>query len=233
MIDILVPVLGRPRNAAPLVESIRESTIFTAHRVTFICSPSDREQLEAAGKVAEDVLIARWEPGPADFAKKVNWAIRETRFPWLMLAADDLRFEEGWAEAALAVAEQTGKRVIATNDKANPEVMRGRHATHPLVARSYIEEYGTIDGEGFYCEAYDHQCVDVEATETAIMRGEFAFAANSVVRHLHPIYNSHVPMDDTYRKALENGSRDRDLMLSRRHLWNPGFRQRARSRRRA
>lgn len=229
MIDILVPVLGRPRNAAPLVESIRESTSRVPHRVTFLCSPADTAQIEAALIWGDVVLVVKWEPGPGDFAKKINYGIRRTFQPWLLLGADDLQFHDGWAEAALETAELTGKRVIATNDKANPEVMRGRHATHPLVARSYIEEYGTIDGEGFYHEGYDHQCVDVEATETARMRGEFAFSAGSVVRHLHPIFNRHVPMDSTYEKALRDGQRDRDLMLSRRVLWNPGYRSRRRA----
>lgn len=229
MIDILIPVLSRPRNAAPVVESIRESTSRVAHRVLFLCSPGDRAQIDAALEVADDVIVVDHRPGPGDFAKKSNIAIKETRYPWLLFGADDLQFHDGWAEAALETAAETGKRVIATNDKANPEVMRGRHATHPLVARSYIEEYGTIDGEGFYHEGYSHQCVDVEATETAQARGEFAFSAGSVVRHLHPIFNRHVPMDSTYEKALRDGQRDRDLMLSRRVLWNPGYRSRRRS----
>jgi len=211
-----------------MVESIREHTSRIPHRVLFLCSPGDRAQFDAAMEVGDDVIVVGWPAGPGDFAKKMNAGVKETTYPWIMFGADDLRYEENWAEAALEVAEQTGKRVIATNDKANPEVMRGRHATHPLVARSYIEECGTIDGPGFYHEGYDHQCVDVESTETAKARGEFAFASQSVVRHLHPIYNSHVPMDDTYRKALENGARDRDLLISRRPLWNPNYRARRR-----
>ena len=224
MIDILVPVLGRPRNAAPLVESIRDSTRGVTHCIIFLCSPGDDAQIDQALQWGDVVIVVTHQPEGGDYARKINIGIKDSKMPWILMGSDDLHFEPGWAEEALEVAEQTGKRVIATNDMANPEVMRGRHATHPLVARSYIEEYGTIDAEGFYCEEYDHQCVDVEATETAQARDEFAFAKNSIVRHMHPIFNRAVEMDQTYRKALEHGQRDRDLMLSRRRLWNPNYR---------
>lgn len=228
MIDVLLPVLGRSRSARPVVDSILSATSVPVC-ITFLCSPDDPLQESAAIETSQDVIRVSWPAGVGDYAKKINAGIEETKMPWILMGADDLRFEEGWDVEALAVAESTGKSVIATNDMANPEVMRGRHATHPLVARSYIEAYGTIDGEGFYHEGYDHQCVDVEATETAQARGEFAFAARAIVRHMHPIFDRTVQMDDTYTKGMARGQQDLALLRERRPLWNPNYRARRRA----
>ena len=227
MIDVLLPVLGRPRSAQPVVDSIHAATTVSCC-ITFLCSPGDDRELQACLDTHADVIRVNWHPGPGDYAKKINGGIVETKMPWILMGADDLEFEEGWDVEALAEAERTNKRVIATNDMANPEVMRGRHATHPLVARSYIEAHGTIDGKGFYHEGYDHQCVDVEATETAQARGEFSFAARSIVRHLHPVFNRQVKMDDTYKKGMARGQQDIALLRERRPLWNPNYRSRRR-----
>ncbi len=213
---ILVPVLGRPERALPLAVSIRETTTLP-HRVLYLCSPGD-PAAEAYKKIGE-VRTVSWDPGPGDFALKTTYGISISSEPWIFFGSTDLEFESGWDRAALNVSYETGKRVIGTNDDANPLVKRGGHFTHPLVHRSYIEEYGVVDEPGaFYSSAYDHQSVDVEAYETARLHGEIAFARYSVVRHLHPIWHT-APMDETYTKALAKGKEDQALFLSRRHLW--------------
>jgi len=103
--------------------------------------------------------------------------------------------------------------------------MRGRHATHPLVRRSYVEEHGTIDEPGKVLhEGYDHQWVDNELVETAKARGAWAFAKNSHVEHLHPFWpdgkgGKKGEMDATYEKALSSPRKDMALFRSRRRLW--------------
>src|SRR3990172_3494559 len=178
-IAILIPVLGRPERAKPLVESIRSSASVT-HRVLFLCSPSDGEGIHAYGSIG-DMVIVEWNPGPGDFARKTNRGLAETSEPFVFCGATDLTFQPGWDTAALAVAEETGAGVIGTWDGANPAVKAGRHSTHSLVRRSYAENPGcTADGTGtIYCELYDHQCVDNELCELAQTRGQWAFAAES------------------------------------------------------
>jgi hypothetical protein len=216
MIDILVPVLGRPQNAAPLCESIVENTK-NAYRIIFICSPGDQEQIDACILTAENTWIVDWEPGPGDFAKKINWAYERTMRPWVFQAADDIRFSPGWDSEALKVALRTGRGVIGTNDLRNPGVKRGQHATHILFSRAYIDRYvtGTIDGRGkIFHEGYDHQFTDNEFCQVAMRRGEWAFAKKAIVEHLHPYWGT-AEWDDTYRKATRAGQPDQQLFIQR------------------
>lgn len=217
---ILVPVLGRAERALPLSVSIREATS-VPHRVLYLCSPND--PASDAYLEISPVRTVSWEPGPADYSKKMNLGYRESTEDFLFLGATDLTFEPGWDTTAIEVAEKTGAGVIGTDDRANPMVMRGKHSTHSLVRRSYIEEYGTIDQPGkMLHEGYAHQFVDPELIETAMHRGKWAFAHGSIVRHHHPIFDKTVSMDETYKRGLSTSKEDQALFLQRRHLWCGG-----------
>jgi hypothetical protein len=223
LISIITPVLDRPANAEPLLRSLERSTA-TPWSLIFVCSPGDLdEQFECRrmSRLFENVAVGvvPWEPGYADFARKTTWAISHTHDPWLFFGADDLEFTSGWDTQALHVATASGKRVIGTNDHANPLVKRGKHATHFLVARSYIEEYGVVDERGaFFSSSYDHGCVDVESVAWAQHNNEWAFAKDSVVKHKHPIWRT-APDDPTYTKANRHWREDRALWEQRKRLW--------------
>jgi glycosyltransferase involved in cell wall biosynthesis len=218
-ISILVPVLKRPQNARPLIESIA-MTSSEPHQVLFLCSPGDNEEMLACIETGADVDIVGWESGPGDWAKKINHGFTVTSSDFCLLAADDLRFHPDWDVEALRVAEETGAGVIGTNDLGNATVMRGLHSTHPLVRRSYVEEQGTIDEPGKCLhEGYAHQWVDNELIRTAQMRGQWAFAKKSHVEHLHPLWKKG-KMDATYEKALSTPKEDHALFMQRQHLWS-------------
>jgi len=162
-------------------------------------------------------MIVLDEPaGPGNFAKKTNLAYRESEEPWIFCGADDLLFEPGWDEAALQVAEQHRAGVTGTNDTANALVKKGLHATHSLIRRSYIEEQGgTFDGTGeIYSETYDHQWTDSELVETAKLRRQWAFARDSLVRHLHPHWGT-AEMDWVYEKGQRATKEDFALYVQR------------------
>ena len=218
-ITILVPVLNRPQNAEPLVASIIEASI-EEHHVIFLCSPNDRAEIQACDETGAEVEIVPFENGPGDWAKKINHGFAITESDFCLLGADDLRFHPGWEVIAVEVAERTGAGVIGTNDLGNATVMRGLHSTHPLVRRSYVEEYGTIDEPGKCLhEGYHHQWVDTELVETAKMRHQWAFAKGSHVEHLHPLWKKS-QMDSTYEKALSTSREDHAHFRSRQQLWS-------------
>ena len=219
MIAILVPVLDRPKNAKPLVDSIRENTS-VPHRILFLCTPLDIAEIEFARMTGADVHIVDWDAGPGDWAKKINEGYRLTDEPFVLLGADDLRFHPGWDTFALKIAEESGAGVIGTNDLGNATVMRGQHSTHPLVRRSYADEYGTIDEPGkILHEGYSHQWVDTELCQTAMARNQWAFAKDSHVEHLHPFWKKS-EMDTTYRKAQSTSHKDHAHFNSRKKLWS-------------
>jgi hypothetical protein len=231
-IAVVIPVLGRPERASPVAKSMRLS-ITVPCRLLFVCSPMD-DAIQAYLNEGE-VIVVEWEPGPGDFARKMNRGFAETDDPFIFCGATDLTFTQGWDEAVLRTAEETGAGVIGTWDGANPAVKAGKHSTHPLVRRSYAEDPGcTVDGTGaIYSEAYDHQCVDNELIETAQSRGEWAFAAESRVLHHHPFYDRSVRMDPVYKKALAHGKEDKILFMRRRRLWQHEMRARQRLARRS
>lgn len=220
MIDLLIPVLGRPQNAQPLVDSIHAATT-VPHTIYFICTLGDEAQIEACkGTGAVTLLLG---PGHSEYARKINhgigWSAESgLAQEFVFLGADDLRFHPAWAENALAhYSEQT--RVIGTNDLGNATVMAGKHSTHSLVHRSYVK-VGTIDEPGkLLHEGYDHNYVDTEFIETAKSRGEFVFAAGSHVEHLHPFWHKG-PDDVIYRKGRKKVNRDASTFNRRRRLWH-------------
>ncbi len=231
MIDILVPVLGRPQNAQPLVDSIRATTS-VEHEIHFLCSHGDEQQIAASFVIDySTVHIMLFPAGRHDYPRKINAGYRETIAPWLLLAADDLDFQPGWDTEALRVAEETGAGVIGTNDCANPSVKKGLFSTHPLVRRTYIDEQGgSLDGPGVLLhEGYDHNMTDVELCELAQARQQWAFAADARICHRHPGFGT-APQDATYLKGRRFLARDRQTFKARQQQWAPTTGRRGRRR---
>lgn len=223
-LSILVPVLRRPQNVAPLIESAWEGTTGTSFEIVFITSTGDHAEVKAvmaAVKVFGPVIQHLQVPGPrpGDYARKINHGYANTDSEWLFTGADDIRFRPGWFTNAVRAYHQTGRRVIGTQDLGNTRVKRGEHSTHTLVQRSYVEEYGTIDEPGkILHEGYPHEFVDDEFIATAKLRDEFAMSWDSVVEHLHPLWGK-APTDAVYaphRTRMVQGQR---IFQKRSRLW--------------
>jgi len=217
-VAVIIPVLGRPANAQKVVDSIWAASAHDV-RILFLCSPGDHEQIEAVAATGVALWIPPWPPGPGDYARKINLGFKMTEDEFVFTAADDLKFHPGWDTAAVELAKETGRGVIGTNDLGNPSVKMGRHSTHSLVRRAYIEKQGGAWGERgtVYHAGYDHQCVDNELVEVARARDEWAFCWDSVVEHLHPLWGKS-EKDATYEKALANGRADIRLFNERRRM---------------
>lgn len=222
-IAILIPVLNRPQNAAPVVASIRDAqTVDT--EIVFLVSPGDTDGLDATrGLDVDTVCQVSWEPGAGDYARKINHGYRLTDAPYVFTAADDLRFEAGWDVACLnAIDLAPGFGVCGTNDLGNPMTMKGRHSTHSLVSRAYLESPGAtfLDGPGVVLhEGYDHQQVDVEMVVAAQERHMWTWVGSPAVEHLHPFWHKG-DTDATYEKALRDGRRDSGKYRQRYRTWS-------------
>lgn len=234
---ILVPVLNRPQNVRPLVESVEAATP-EPHEIVFLIEkpPSDHDEYAAIldvcnGREAKTNgrISARWCEPPGTWARKINLGFRVTTEPFVFLAADDLRFHHGWLTEALRVMHELPPVmlipetcVVGTNDLGNQRtydhaVAGYPHSTHSLVRRSYIDEQGgTMDkGPGVVlCEEYPHEYADDELVETAKTRVVYAHADRSVVEHLHPIYGK-AQHDGTYALG-QSRTRDARRIFQRR-----------------
>ena len=175
--------------------------------LVFIPDPDDEQEIEAIEEAGGNILFSV----KANYATKINMAVRFTTEPLIFVGADDLVPDEGWLDKALAHMHD-GVEVVGVNDM----ISRGRaeHTTHFLMTRRYAE-LPVITGErGPLCEIYDHSCVDDELIETAKHRNVYAYAADSHVTHLHPD-NATAPNDDTYRKGRSKLGDDRRIWKSR------------------
>lgn len=219
MIDILIPVLSRPHNAAPLVDSIRATTKL-AYNIVFLCSPGDDEQIEACRMTKAKVKVVPWQLDRSDYPKKMNFGYRSTRGKYVLLGADDLTFHEDWDVKVVEMAETTKAGVIGTNDCANRQVMRGQFSTHALVRRSYIQKLGaSLDGPGtLISESYDHNYCDRELCHLAQSRSLWAFAADSHIKHRHPVWRT-AKDDATYAKARLTMKEDHTNFYLRSAQW--------------
>lgn len=213
-VAVLVPMLGRPHRVGPLVWSIEATT--PGATVLFLTSPDDAPVKDAVNAAGYEYLeVARHPHG--DYARKIQAGIEATTTPYVFLGADDLRFHPGWFGLALD-AMTDGVGVVGTNDLANPRVVAGEHATHFLVARWYVA-LGTIDEPGVLMHhGYPHEYVDDELVATAKHRGAWAFAAGSIVEHLHPMAGK-APMDDLYAAQPARMRAGRKIYQRRCRLW--------------
>ncbi len=222
-VAVIIPVLDRPQRVKPLLHDLELSL---AHeraegwdaRIVFVCSLDDFEQLAAVHAAGHLPLVAEWEPGAGDYARKINLAASVCDADWYFTGADDLRFHVGWLRAAIDKHISSGALVVGTNDLHNPSVVRGMYATHSLVHHEYVKT-GTIDEPGkILHEGYSHNCCDTEMVETAKARGTFVFAADSRVEHLHPTFRG-APDDATYAKGREHHKADKLRLAGRRVMW--------------
>jgi hypothetical protein len=209
---VIVPVLGRPQNAAPFMESLKASGADLA-TVWAVAGTDDKETADAWASAGANVLTAPL----LTFAEKVNFGYGATAHagPWLFLVGDDVRFRPGWLDHAQAAARD-GFDVIGTNDLHNPRVTTGEHGTHLLIRRSYVDEQGSSwDGPKVVAhEGFRHWYVDDEIVTAAKQRGTWTSAPRSVVEHLHPLWGNATD-DDTYRLGRSSAEQDRALFEER------------------
>lgn len=219
-LSILIPVLRRPQNIHPLVESIMGSTGIPFN-LLFIVSPGDHQEIaELDNQKLAYLIMGNTYENKGDYARKLNQGFRVVESDWYFLGADDLKFHPGWFDSAMETYNKTQACVIGTNDMGNPTVMQGQHSTHSLVLREYVLECGTIDQPGRVLhEEYPHEFVDLEFVETAKWRGAWAFSQSSVVEHLHPNWGKS-PMDELYAKQEERMKLGKIIYERRKHLWD-------------
>jgi hypothetical protein len=214
-VAVIVPVMKRPQNAEPFMQSLRASTGLAT---VWVVTDADDDETAAAWIAAGADVVGHDEPRGrvGTFAEKVNFASSKTSAPWLFIVGDDVKFHPGWLDHAQHVAKTQGAAVVGTNDLANPRVMAGEHGTHLLISSAYVAERGASwDGPGVVChEGYRHWFVDDEIVTVAKSRGEWASALGSIVEHLHPIVGK-APMDAVYERGSHNAARDKKTFQQR------------------
>lgn len=209
-VAVIVPVLSRPQNVRPFMESLRASTgLATAY---FVCDPHDTVEQDAVRANGGTVLTH--DSPYTTFSVKANYGYRNTSEPWLLFVGDDVMFRPGWYDRAIRAA---GDRfhLVACEDLSSLNRLHG-HAVHPLVRRVWIDEHGASwDGPGTVAhEGYRHNFVDNEWSVVARQAGVFIDAPDAVVEHLHPLFKK-AESDAIYEKGQFSYERDKRLFEKR------------------
>lgn len=226
---VLVPMLGRAWAVEPLVESLAQSDPNGRARIVFLTSPDDVDVHAAVDASGAHHLKVGFDPGPGDYALKINLGASRSSEPWIFTGASDLRFQRGWIETALLEHDRFPRfSVIGTNDLGNALVKRGRHSTHSFVRRDYLEEAVVDDPGALYSTAYDHNFCDTELVDFAIVKGRFRPAKRSIVEHFHPDWRK-AETDETYRRGKAGFRADQLLFAERQRLWRGRSREEARA----
>jgi glycosyltransferase involved in cell wall biosynthesis len=204
-VAVLVPVLTRPENVAPLVDSFNETN--DGANLYFVVDPDDDVEQKAIKDAGGSYLIS--DRGKS-FAQKINSGAEQTTEPWLFVCGDDVRFRPGWLAAARKLS--TRFDVIGTNDskpdeQGNPRVAAGAHSDHFFIRRSYVDTYGGNLGPDVLCEKYRHFFTDVETIELAKARRVFTPCLESLVEHMHPDLGR-AEVDDVYRAGWSEKEHD-------------------------
>lgn len=204
-VAVIVPVLNRPQNAAPFMESLRAANV-DAEVVAVLDLPIGEDR---------DAWIAehtQWlcQAGAHTYSQKVNAAYEWLghRCPsWIFPVGDDVRFHPGWWQAIKAAHQQHGALVIGTNDLSGSAA---DHSPHLAIQRQYIDEQGASwSGPGVVCyKGYKHNFVDNEIISVAKQRGVWFMAHDAIVEHLHPVWGKGED-DDTYQLGSESHAFDR------------------------
>lgn len=214
---VIVPVLGRPHRVDPLLASLAGATPEPWHAV-FVCDDDDDDERAALRGLVGDQLSIVVVPSGTPYGAKINAGVLACDEPVLFQAADDLKFHPEWLTRAQS---RLGHRchVVGTNDLYNHRVVHGKHSTHSLFTREYVERFGTIDQPGLAMHpGYPHAYVDDEFVQTARHRRAFKMARDAVVEHLHP-FAKKAPEDWVYLKGRGLDDAGRAVYESRRHLW--------------
>ena len=217
-LTILVPILNRPHR----IKWVQDQ--FKGFNVLFLPDQNDHDsirELERLGATYEIApTVEEW--GCATYASKVNHAYRVTSSPYLMYASDNVSPKPGWwriAKQRLDANPHIG--LLGTNDCANRFVLRKVLATHGILRRSYIEEYGSAslpDAGPVFWEGYRHWGCDVEASFVARGRAVFAFERNCIVRH-HSAGNTPELRDSVYELGQRYVEEDRRRRMQRCPGW--------------
>lgn len=244
-LTVLVPLWRRTINITRVYDSAVAATPDV--QVLFVASELDYPVVDALldGRY-EHVSMPGPGGGPGDYARKINHGYRASDRPCLFTGADDIVFDLGWYDAARALldvpepavqvlgggATITGPfnmltshvGVVGTNDQCNartfvPDLPEYPHSTHSLIGRWYADQGASWDGPNvIYHEGYEHEYCDDELVATARLRGSYAHALDSIVRHLHP-NTALAPDDETYQRGRSRTRYSRRTFLARQRLW--------------
>lgn len=176
LVSVILPTTGRPGRAEACVRRLLDTT--AGHAVEVIC-PVDADPATRA--VLEPLATVLYADAYRGKAKAWNDGLTASAGEFIVFAADDLQWGDGWLDAALLAMATLpeGGGVVGFNDMHR----NGRkEATHFMASRWFIIHYG---GGVLAVPCYASFCHDSEMCYRANEIGRYAWAEDCHVEHIH------------------------------------------------
>lgn len=204
-VSVLLATTGRPDMAERCVTELRATT--TGHQLEVIAAvDADPESRDRLKPLVDRLLYSDEYRG---CSKAWNDALAASTGEYLVLAADDLTWTDGWLDAALFTMAQFegGWGFVGFND-GNWDASL---STHYLMHRRLIVE---VFGGRVAWECYRHSFNDTEANERAKRAGRYAWCENARVGHQHWLFGGRA-QDETDSRNLGAHPESQAIYLAR------------------
>lgn len=204
-VSILFPTTGRPERARRCIDQLRETT--KGHELEIIAAvDSDQETALSIGPVVDLLLYSTHYRG---CSQAWNDCLAESTGDPVVFAADDLNWQEGWLDAALAKLSEFPDNwgLVGFNDGHWGEEL----STHYLMSRKFICE--VLGGVVAWPE-YKHSFNDLETSERAKAAGRYAWCKEAHVPHEHWLFGDR-QKDDTDKRRLPLHAEDERIYKER------------------
>lgn len=200
---ILVPSLNRPQNLRELVENIHANTP-EEHFILF-CVGDEKSKL-ILDDMGEWFLDDEREKDKR-YVTRMNKLIEHIDdAQTIFFGSDDVRHHKGWLTSAIRVMDRQNVSVVVVND------LHNANGTQALIRTSWLDR-AVFDAPGLaFHPDYGHNFADNEMFLTAQVAGQFDRAPESIVEHLHPVFQSAnaLAWDRTYTDAMDRWSEDEE-----------------------
>jgi GT2 family glycosyltransferase len=205
VISVLLATTGRPEFAARCVTTLLATT--RDHEIEIIAAvDADPETRDRLHPFADKLLYSDEYRGSS---KAWNDCLAACTGDPVVLAADDLVWQDGWLDAALAKLAEfpDGWGLVGFNDGHWNEEL----STHYMISRRLIVE---VLGGVIMWECYKHSFQDVEINERARAAGRYAWCEQARVYHSHWLFGDRA-MDATDERFLAAHSASHHAFLER------------------
>jgi len=184
-VSMLLATTGRAEMAETCIRSLAATTC--GHRVELVAAidadTETRDRLQSLPTPENLTIVLDYQDDYRGCSRAWNDALATCAGDPVVLAADDLVFQAGWLDAALAelASFEDGWGFVGFNDGHwGPEL-----STHYMMSRRFVTE---ILGGVVAWEGYRHSFNDREANARAIAAGRYAWCENARVLHRHWIF---------------------------------------------
>lgn len=209
-VSVVIPSRDRPERLRECIEQLQ--LVSPEVEIIVVADIGDKKTAAVAESLKCKLVISDRPDGPVHCW---NIGAAAASGEALVLGADDLKFHEGWMEAALnGLAKLNFVGLVAFNDL-SPQA--GKLATHYMISKNYAaNDWGGV----LAIPSYYQHFVDTEATVRSQRDKCFYYAEDSIVEHKHWLWKK-ADNDEVYQRGQESYAEGEETYNQRLQLGFP------------